>query len=67
MHSWVRRALWPRQYDRSSYFNERFLAGLDGVVLDDGIDDPLFATSFHALVTVPGEAERQSGRGSCQD
>ena len=35
--------------------------------LDDGIDDPLFATSFHALVTVPGEAERQSGRGSCQD
>lgn len=36
MRSWVRRALWPRQYDRSSYFNERFLAGLDGVVLDIG-------------------------------
>ena len=32
--------------------------------LDNGIDDPLFATSFHALVMVTGEAERQSGRGS---
>ena len=36
MPDWVRRLLWPRQYDRSSLFNRRLLEGVNGVVLDIG-------------------------------
>ncbi|MAG35131.1 MAG: hypothetical protein CL878_02630 [Dehalococcoidia bacterium] len=68
MGSLARRVLWPRQYDRSGFFNERLLAGLDGVVLDIGCGAfrdkfALPPTSHYYGLDLSGRASHLRGDG----